>query len=141
MESMVKRGIKPWQVLMPFLVLLLVLAVACGSAAAPEENAPAPVAAEVADVPTPMAQAAADPAEQPEVMSETPQGSVILMVSDFGTERFDTIYGSTFKELRKHFHSNLTSWDSFDGQMRITPGIATGWELSPGTKHLSLIHI
>ena len=130
--------------LFPALAVALLLAVACGSAAAPVEEAqpaaaqqsvaqPPVAAAAPTAIPEVMAQPAADTMAAPEVNP----GNVVMLISDFGTERFDTIYGSTFKELRKHFHSNLTSWDSFDGVMKITPGIATKWDLSPDGKTIT----
>jgi ABC-type transport system substrate-binding protein len=127
------------RIIFPVLALLLVLAVACGSAAEPapadvqpadtsgnQQPPPAPV--EV-DTPTPVPQVVAEPAEV-----EVHPGKVTLLVGDFGTERFDTIYGSTGKEIRKNFHGHLTSWDRLDGRMVIVDGIASKWELSDDGK-------
>jgi ABC-type transport system substrate-binding protein len=128
---------RPWRIISPVLALLLVLAVACGSAAQPapavEERA-SDKAVEVTQeaganqevaVPT----AAPSPAEV-----QVHPGKVTLLVGDFGTEHFDTNYGTTGKEIRKNFHGHLSSWDLVDGRMVIVPGIASKWELSNGGK-------
>ena len=158
---------KPWAFSITALMLLLLFAVACGTAAppadtsapatsapepaktapdtaapaktAPDTSAPAITSSDAVDAQTagggaPTAVPAA--AAAPEEVVVNP-GLVVLMVSSFGTERFDTVYGQTVKELRKHFHGNLTSWDSFDGAMQITPGIASKWELSNGLKNIT----
>jgi peptide/nickel transport system substrate-binding protein len=127
------------RIIFPVLALLLVLGVACGSAAqpAPADVQPAdpsgnqqpPLAPVAVDTPTPVPQTIAEPAEV-----EVHPGKVTLLVGDFGTERFDTIYGSTGKEIRKNFHGHLTSWDLVNGRMVIVPGIASKWELSNGGK-------
>jgi peptide/nickel transport system substrate-binding protein len=124
---------RPWRIISPVLALLLVLAVACGSAAQPapavEERA-SDKAVEVTQeaganqevaVPT----AAPSPAEV-----QVHPGKVTLLVGEFGTEHFDTNYGTTGKEIRKNFHGHLSSWDLVDGRMVIVPGIASKWELS-----------
>lgn len=127
---------RPFRLLVPVMALLLLFAAACGTAATTEESAEPPAAAPQAQQqqqqaqPTAIPQAMTEAAQEAMASPEVNPGNVVMLVSDFGTERFDTIYGSTFKELRKHFHSNLTSWDSFDGVMKITPGVATKWELA-----------
>jgi ABC-type transport system substrate-binding protein len=116
---------------------ILLLAVACGAAA------PAPAAQEAPKPPAekPAAPAAAAPkattAPTPAPVASAPKvhpGKVTLLVGDFGTERFDTTYGTTGKDIRKTFHGHLTSWDLVDGRMVIVPGIASKWELSNGGK-------
>jgi len=109
------------------LMLLVLVAVACGSAAAPEATTPATSGGAA---PTAMPQ----PAEPSESMGEIMinPGRVTLMVGEFQSEHFDTNYGPTGKEIRKNFHGHLTSWDLVDGAMEIAPGIASKWELSDG---------
>ena len=145
---------KSWAFSITGLMLVLLFAVACGTAApqpdasapdisapdtsapdasAPDTSAPAQTAGGGAPTAVPAAAAPPEAMAEPEVSP----GMVVLMVSGFNTERFDTIYGSTFKELRKHFHSNLIAWDSFDGQMQITPGVATKWDISDGGKTIT----
>jgi peptide/nickel transport system substrate-binding protein len=127
---------KPWGIRASTLGLVLLLGVACGSAAAPESDttpsAPAPTAAAAPAQATAIPQ----PIEVAEVMAkvEVNPGKVTLLVGDFGTERFDTNYGTTGKEIRKNFHGHLTSWDLVDGRMVIAPGIASKWELSNDAK-------
>jgi peptide/nickel transport system substrate-binding protein len=118
----------------PLLTLVLLLGVACGSAAPPAAE-PADTSADqqpVAVDATAVPQAEVQPTEAPAVMAEVEvnPGKVTLLVGDFGTEHFDTNYGSTGKEIRKNFHGHLTSWDLVDGVMEIAPGIASKWELS-----------
>ncbi len=128
-----QRSWTPRAISLTPLILLLVFAVACGAAAtatpastAKPTGAPAPVTApQVTAAPTPIAPPAA-PAVNP--------GRVKLLVGDFGSERYDTNYASTNKEIRKNFHGHLTSWDLVDGRMVIVPGIASKWELSNGGK-------
>jgi len=130
-------------------LLILLLAVACGAAATPTpapaakptpapaaKPTPAPAAkptAPAAPVAAPQATAAPTPVAPTAAPAVNP-GKVKLLVGDFGSERFDTNYGSTGKEIRKNFHGHLTAWDQVDGRMVIVPGIASKWELSNGGK-------
>jgi ABC-type transport system substrate-binding protein len=142
MNKLLTSNLQLGRIVFPILALLLVLAVACGSAAQPapaveegaadkevevtqETGANQEVGKAVVATPTP-APASAEVEVHP--------GKVTLLVGDFGTERFDTIYGSTGKEIRKNFHGHLTSWDLQDGRMVIVDGIASKWELSNGGK-------
>jgi ABC-type transport system substrate-binding protein len=115
------------------LTLALLLAVACGSAAAPEtDSSPPDTSAPITsgDVPTPVAQ----PADPSEPMGETliSPGRLTVMVGEFQSGRFDTNYNPSGKDIRKNFHGHLTSWEEVDGAMKIAPGIASKWELSNG---------
>ena len=113
------------------LMLLLVVAVACGSAAAPATSAPeASAPNNSGGVPTSVAQPSDSSGSMGEVTINP--GRVTLMVGEFQSEHFDTNYGPTGKEIRKNFHGHLTSWDLKDGAMEIAPGIASKWELSNG---------
>ena len=119
--------------------LLLVAAVACGSAA--EEPAPAAPAAEQPAAssgssmqPTAMP-APADPAMAMD--GEVSSGRVTMMLGGFGAEVFDNTVGGLAKEPRKHIHGNLTTWDLIDGEMQIVDGIASKWEMSEDLKTLT----
>lgn len=113
------------------LMMLLLVAVACGSAAAPATSAPDTSGSGASSaVPTAVVQPA-DPSESMGEIMVNP-GRVTLMVGEFQSEHFDTNYGPTGKEIRKNFHGHLTSWDLVDGAMEIVPGIASKWELSDG---------
>ena len=57
-------------------------------------------------------------------------GKVTLMTGGFGTERFDSTYGSTGPDTARQLHGFLVGSDVQDGRMIVVPGIATGWELS-----------
>ncbi|HEU0022255.1 MAG TPA: ABC transporter substrate-binding protein [Dehalococcoidia bacterium] len=116
------------------LVLALLLVVACGSAAAPETDtsAPATSAPPAAAAGTAVPAATALPQVQAEKMVNP--GKVTMLTADFGAERFDSVFGSTDKNIRKHFHGNLISWDRSNGQMAFLPGIASKWELSSDAK-------
>ena len=146
---MVNKGFKKSKVITftPLILVLLALlfAVACGTAApdtaktvpdtaapdtaAPDKSKPAITAPDAISPPTAVP-AAADP---PEAMAmDVHPGMVVIMVNTYEAERFDTIIASSVKEIRKSFHGHLTSWDDFDGQMRITAGIATKWDIEDG---------
>jgi len=102
------RTLKSWRIITPILALLLILAVACGSASAPETTAPDttapdtsapdtsapattapdPAAPEVAGAPTAVPEAMA---ESPEAMAEVMvnPGKLTVMLGNLGNERFD----------------------------------------------------
>jgi peptide/nickel transport system substrate-binding protein len=114
------------------LAILLILAVACGTAEAPPEPnaAPAaepttaPVVGETSQ-PTATPQIATSPAE-----AEVNPGRVTLLTEQFGTEWFDPVYGTIGVDYSRLFHGFLISSDVKDGAMVLIPGIATKWELS-----------
>lgn len=119
--------------------LILVLAVACGGAA---PATPEPIVAPAADTgpaaePTAASveSAASQPTPDPQITAPPPQvevnpGRVTLLTEDFGTERFDPVYGTIGVDYNRLFHGFLIASDVKDGAMALIPGIATKWELS-----------
>ena len=120
--------------LVPILALLLVLAVACGPAAAPETTAPATSA------PAPAATAAPSaPTAVPEAMSEPAAAEVVVhpgtltwLSGNFGDERFDRAFsaGAVGHDYALQVHALLLSTDVENGRRVIIPGIATQWGIS-----------
>ena len=118
--------------LMILLGIILVLAVACGTAEAPESSAApaaeptAVVTAGEASQPTPTPQVTAPP---PEV--EVNPGKVTQMIGSFGNERFDTTFTSAAgRDYLTQIHATLISSDVRDGRKVMAPGIATEWQIS-----------
>ena len=107
--------------------IVLVAAVACGSAAQ-ETSAPAKPA-DTAMQATAVPQATTAPAMD-KMMMEVNPGTVTFMTGSFGTERFDSTYGSTSPDANRHFHGYLVGSDVEDGFLIVVPGIATKWEIS-----------
>jgi peptide/nickel transport system substrate-binding protein len=117
--------------LVTLLGIIMVLAVACGTAApaAPDSTAapavePTTAAGETSQ-PTSTPQVAAPPSEV-----KVNPGKVTLMANDLGTERFDGTYGSMGQDYARAFHGFRVSWDIKNGRMVTIPGIATKWEIS-----------
>ncbi len=117
--------------LVTLLGIIMVLVVACGTAApaAPDSTAapavePTTAAGETSQ-PTSTPQVAAPPSEV-----KVNPGKVTLMANDLGTERFDGTYGSMGQDYARTFHGFRVSWDFKDGRMVTIPGIATKWEIS-----------
>ena len=122
--------LKSWQMIFPFLAILIVLASACGTSTAPDTTAPdttAPdtTAPEVAGVPTAVPEAMSEPAE-----AKVNPGKLTIMVGDLATERFDIGYvggspgGANYGRV---VHGMLISMNP-DTEM--VPGIAEDWNLS-----------
>ena len=117
--------------------LVLVVAVACGSAAQEQETAdtapapakPADTAMQATAMPQAMPQATTAPGMD-KMMMEVNPGTVTFMTGSFGTERFDSTYGSTSPDANRHFHGYLVGSDVADGRLLVVPGIATKWEIS-----------
>lgn len=121
------------------LSLLVVATVACGSAAqeTTEPAAPAapaatqPAAASGSSMqPTAVPQPTTAPAMETSMTDGVNPATVIFMTGSFGTERFDSTYGSTSPDANRHFHGYLVGSDVEDGRLLVVPGIATKWELS-----------
>ena len=118
---------RPWQMLVPAFALLLVLAVACGSAAAPETDtaAPAPVSTAAPSAPTAVPEAMAEPAE-----ATVNPGKLTIMIGEFANERFDQLYvegghgGRTYAGMVGGFLI------SSNEKVELVPGIASKWGLS-----------
>ena len=149
------NGFKSWPIrwLFPTLALILVLAVACGSAAQQQDAQPPDAAAEQQPAEVPAAQEPAAPqaavapqeaaapapptavpqvAVQPEeVQVEVHPGELTWMIGNFGHERFDPTYGSSEgHDYGRLVHAFLISSDVVDGRRVSAPGIATQWEVS-----------
>jgi hypothetical protein len=99
--------------------LTLVLLVACGSAAEPT-SVPDPTATQAADTapavePTaPVAGETSQPTATPQVASlpgevEVNPGRVTLLTEQFGTERFDPVFGTIGVDYARQFHGFLIS--------------------------------
>ena len=128
---MANKGFKKsWVFPITALMLVLLFAVACGSAAAPEADTTAPdtTAPEVV-VPTAVPEAKAEPAAPAEVMSKVHPGKLTLMVGNFGTERFESAYasGTGGNSYLRILHGFLISDNE---QREMVPGIASKWALS-----------
>ena len=125
------RTLKSWLMICPLLTLLLVLAVACGSAAAPTSPPPA---AETTDAPQAASQPTAVPeavSEPKEAMTEVHPGKLVWMIGSYGHERFDPTYGSSEgHDYGRLLHAFLISSEVKDGMRVSSPGIVTKWEVS-----------
>jgi len=108
------------------LVFLLLLAVACGSSAAPDTSAPAKAAPAAAAVPTAVPGAKAEPAAPAE--SKVNPGKLTWMIGGWGSERFDYTFdvGGSNNYIR-WFGGFLVETDH-DGLL--IPGIATDWSVA-----------
>ena len=111
-------------------ILALLFAVACGSAAepetsAPDTSAPAPAAPEVASVPTAAPEAMADPGE---AMTEVNPGNVTFMVAAWGDEQFDKVYSEgASNSYGRIFQGFLIETNE---KTELVPGIASDWGYS-----------
>ena len=111
------------------LMLVALLAVACGSAAAPETTAPdtaasAPTAAAAA--PTAVPQAISEPAA-----ATVHPGELTWLMTGFGNERFDPAFSSSSShDYGRLIHAHYISSDVEEGSRVLIPGILTKWELS-----------
>jgi peptide/nickel transport system substrate-binding protein len=121
---------RPWQMVLSALALMLVLAVACGSAApaAPQEgqatdrSAPQPpVAAQATAAPTPAAQ----PASASQDVAVHP-GKAVIMVGGWGG-RFTPLLANDCHSYQISFHDFLIRSDQ---NRQYIPGIATDWKVS-----------
>ena len=122
------QQIRSLRILGPMLVFLLLLAVACGSSAAPDTSAPAKAAPAAAAVPTAVPGAKAEPAAPAE--SKVNPGKLTWMIGGWGSERFDYTFdvGGSNNYIR-WFGGFLVETDH-DGQL--IPGIATDWSVAVG---------
>ena len=120
------QQIRILRILGPMLVFLLLLAVACGSSAAPDTSAPAKAAPAAAAVPTAVPGAKAEPAAPAE--SKVNPGKLTWMIGGWGSERFDYTFdvGGSNNYIR-WFGGFLVETDH-DGLL--IPGIATDWSVA-----------
>ena len=145
MEYLASSKIRPIRWLIPVLALLLVLAVACGSAAAPEapaapqaapaepQAAPAEPFAAPAAAPAAPAAPTAVPEAMPkpaEVMAEVNPGKLTIMVGDLGNERFDDNYTVGVSGAYNYLRIMGGYLISDNEEREMVPGIASKWDLS-----------
>ena len=139
-----------WRLLGPALVLVILAAVACGTAqpeadtSAPDTAAPATTAPDTAapdtaapDTAAPDTAAAAPtavpaPTSPPVVAkAEVHPGKVTWMLADLGNERFDYLLSvGTGHDMARILHGYLISSDLEEGRRVFSPGILTKWEIS-----------
>ncbi len=122
---------RPWQMVLPALALVLVLLVACGSAApaAPPESQTtdtsttpqSPVAAQDTPAPT----SAAQPAPASQDVAVHP-GKAVIMVGGWGG-RFTPLHSIDCHSYQMSFHDFLIRSDE---NRQYIPGIATEWKVS-----------
>ena len=129
MEYLVRPIPRPIKWFLPALILVLALAVACGSAAAPQETAPAaPAQVEVQNVPdqptaVPQAMEKPDPAmDKMEIAPIT----LTVMVGGWG-HRFLPLHGTNCHNHYNVIHDFLIRTD--DNRAAI-PGMASEWAIS-----------
>ena len=107
-----KGGPQTWHILGLGLILTLLFAVACGSAAAPQQAAPAdtsaPAPVEIttsSEAPTAVPQVMSEPGD---AMSQIHPGNVTFMVAAWGDERFDrTFSGGASNSYGRILHGFL----------------------------------
>ena len=126
---------KPTAISLIALTLVLLLAVACGSAAAPETDITAPDTA-APDTAAPDTAAAA-PTAVPEPIAaaaevEVHPGKVTWLTSNLGSERFDNAFdsGGAGRQYAELIHGFMIDSDMIDGRREMVPGIVTKWEVS-----------
>ena len=132
MRFLNKRETKSLPLLGLALILALVFAVACGSAAVSEEPAPdtsvaPPVVAPVAEAaPTAVPQAMTEPGE---AESEAHPGNVTWMMAAWGDEQFDKVYSegasNSYGRIFQAFLLEATE------KTELVPGMASDWGYSP----------
>ena len=134
MKSFLRVTLTPRNALLFSLALILVLAVACGSAAPaePEVTPPdtsAPVAMEpVAEAPTAVPQAMTEP--EPAMVEVNP-GKVDVLLGSIGNERFDYAFSrGTGHDMARVVHGFWITSEIDEGSRNLIPGIATAWEVS-----------
>ena len=133
------QTLKSWRMITPLLALLLVLAVACGEAAAPTSPPPAAQATEApqaAAQPTEAPQAAAQPTAVPATAAPPKEvkvnpGKLTIMVGFLGNERFDFAFQSGGGGSTDNYSRILHGWLISDTpDKRMVPGIASRWGFS-----------
>jgi peptide/nickel transport system substrate-binding protein len=122
---------RPWQMVLSALALVLVLVVACGSAApaAPPESqttdTPTTPQSPVAAQDTPAPTSAAQPAPASQDVAIHP-GKAVIMVGGWGG-RFTPLHSTDCHSYQMSFHDFLIRSDE---NRQYIPGIATEWKVS-----------
>jgi len=124
-------NLKPLTIIMPVLVLMLALVVACGSAAEPQKAAPAAPAAGKQQAATPVAK----PAAAAEPATTVKHDRLVVLTESFGNEVWDIKYESGDKHIWHHvLHSRLLASNA---DLEYVPDdLATKWEVTDGGKGL-----
>ena len=125
------------------LTLIILAAVACGSASAPADTAPATEQAAVpapdkAAAPAPAAAAPVAPTAVPKAvlepavaMAEVHPGKLTWMIASFGNERFEYLVSrGTGHDMARILHGFMISSDIIEGNREFAPGILTDWVVS-----------
>src|SRR5918998_6621571 len=118
MQYLLRFSLRPWRITPPMFVLLLVLAVACGSAAEPQTPAdPAPQEPAATSGTGAAPTAAPTPASPSAVAStEVHPGKLTWMVGSFANERMAyCVAGGGGHEYGRQIHSFLISSGVQDG--------------------------
>lgn len=117
------------KILMPLLGLILVMAVACGSAAEPTVAPADEPAANPIEGATAQPTAAPQPVTPPTDVEANP-GVLTIMVGDFAIERFDNSYMSGKPGSANYLRVMGGYLISDNEEREMVPGIAEKWELS-----------
>jgi peptide/nickel transport system substrate-binding protein len=128
---------RPWKIAAPVLLLLLALAIACGSAAAPAEPPSAADPAPQETVSSGAAPTAAPtPAAPAEVAStEVHPGKLTWMVGSFANERMTyCLAGGGGHDYGRQIHAFLIDSGVENGARVLQPGVATDWGVSDDGK-------
>src|SRR5918999_2877430 len=127
MRYLLEFSSRPWRITLPVFLLLLVLAVACGTAAPAEPQTaadPAPQEPAATGSTGAAPTAAPTPASPLAVAStEVHPGKLTIMVGDLSNERFDPLFavgGHGGQTYGKIVHGSLISTDE---RLRPLPGI------------------
>jgi peptide/nickel transport system substrate-binding protein len=129
-----------WKIVLPSFALLLVLAIACGSAAAPAEPRsaadPAPQDAVSTGSSGAAPTAAPTPASPVEVAStEVHPGKLTWMVGSFANERMTyCLAGGGGHDYGRQIHAFLIDSGVENGARVLQPGVATDWGVSDDGK-------
>ena len=133
-----------WKIVLPSFALLLVLAIACGSAAAPAEPRsaadPAPQDAVSTGSSGAAPTAAPTPASPVEVAStEVHPGKLTWMVGSFANERMTyCLAGGGGHDYGRQIHAFLIDSGVENGARVLQPGVATDWGVAEDGKTWTL---
>ena len=120
-------NLKPLTIIMPVLILVLALVVACGSAAEPQESPAKPEASAKQQAATPVA----EPAAAAEPATTVKHDRLVVLTESFGNEVWDIKYESGDKHIWHHvLHSRLLASNA---ELEYVPDdLATKWEVTDG---------
>ena len=125
-QTLNPQTLKSWRIITPILALLLVLAVACGTAAPeadPATSAPPAAAATTAPaVPTAVPEAMAEPE------AKVNPGNITWMLGGWGNERFDYTFSTGASNNYIRFMGGFLI--STNEKTELVPGLASDWGIS-----------